>query len=182
MKKSASLSGSVKVVIAFHAVIAVILLSGFYLPGGFTESTPVFVVWHGNLVFGVLLLLTASPFFILISFLFSPPLHEQVYVLFPHENLAPILVGLLYLLVAYGLWKRRGLAWTVAAFFVLSSFVFDLIFALLIVPNPYGLIYWIGVVLNLFVLLRLAKREVREFYGNPLKKLKDAVFKSSRQT
>jgi len=182
VRKLGSLSRGAKAVIAFYVAIALILLSGFYLPGGIIETTPIFVVLHGNLVFGVLWYLTVGPFLLLISYLVSPPLHEQVYVLFPHENVAPILVGFLYLLVAYGLWKKGGSAWMVAALFALLSFVFDLVVGIVLSWHPSALIYWVGVILNFWVLRQLAKREVRELYGNPLKKLKDAVFKSSSQT
>jgi len=165
-----------RIVTGVYFVISLILISGFYLPGGISETTPTYIVWHGNLVFYVLLYLTMALFVELIGYLFSPPLHERVYQVFPHSNLAPLLMGVFYLFIAYGLWKKNGLAWTVAFFATALSVLSDL---LLFLPMPWGMLAWLGLFFNFFVVYQLTRLEVRELCGNPLKKLKDAIL--SRQ-
>jgi hypothetical protein len=46
---------------------------------------------------------------------------------------------------------------------------------------PLGIFGIFALVLNLFILYHLVQHEVRESYGNPLKKLKSAIFRRPRQ-
>jgi len=160
----ASTNKGLKIVMLLHFAISLILISGFYLPGGITDETPMYVVWHGNLVYFVLQYLTMSFFVLFISFLFYPPLHERIYQAFPHANLAPLLTGIFYLLIAYGLWRKRGVAWTVAVAAAVLTIPVDFLFAF---TPIWGLVGMLGLVVNLFIVYQLTRREVRELYGNP---------------
>ena len=160
-----------------YFVISLILASGFYLPGGILETSPSYIVWHGNLVGYVLWYLTMAPSVLFISYLFYPPLHERVYQIFPHSNLAPLLTGAFYLLIAYGLWRKKGSAWTVAFLTTPLAILTELL--LFIFTLPWGILALPGLILNFFIVYQLTRRDVRELYGDPLKKLRDVI--STRQ-
>ncbi|MCW4053140.1 MAG: DUF2127 domain-containing protein [Candidatus Bathyarchaeota archaeon] len=172
-----------KPVSVLYLALSLIFLSGFDLNGGggrILETTPIVVVVHGYVVLYALWFLTAGPVFLMISVLFYPPLHERVYQVFPHSNVAPILMGVLYLIIAYSLWKRQKPAWAFAVFSALSGLPVDFL-GMIFFPPPFSIFGMFALALNLFIFYHLIQHEARESYGNPLKKLKSAIFRRPRQ-
>jgi hypothetical protein len=171
----------VKSVVAIYVIIALILFGSLYLfvyfPGGIDQTTPIAVTLYSYLFTSVSWLLTITLFLLLVSCLFNPPLHERIWQVFPYASLIPIALGMFYLLIAYGLYKKKGWAWT----FALAS-------ALLTIPSDFFMMLqlWfvpmavIALILNIFIVHQLIQQEIRELYGNPFKKLKDALFRGDR--
>ena len=175
-----------KTVIAIYIFMSLILLSGFYFPPAWSmATTPIYIIWHSGLVYFILWFFTVTPFLILISSLFYPSLQGRIYKLFPYAFPAPVVIGVFYLLIAYGLWKKKGLAWTVAlvsAFLCLPADFLCMIMISIGYPAARFLwpFYMLGLIFNVFIVHQLVQQEVRELYGNPLKKLKDTIFKRPR--
>jgi hypothetical protein len=169
-----------KPVSVLYLALSLILLSGFNLPGGSIETMPIVVVVHGYIVLYALWFLTVGPVFLMISFLFYPPLHERVYRVFPHSNVAPYLMGVLYLVIAYSLWKRQKPAWAFAVFSALSGLPVDVL-GMVFFPPPFSIFGMFALVLNLFIIYHLIQHETRESYGNPLETLKSAILRRPRQ-
>jgi hypothetical protein len=66
--------------------------------------------------------------------------------------------GLIYLLLAWGLWSGRGWAWTITFIFT----ILNLIGSLLTVASGIGVI---SLIINLLILYYLTRPHVRAFFG-----------------
>lgn len=80
-----------------------------------------------------------------------------------------LLIGIFYLLVAYGLWNRKVWAWVLSKISTLISIFVSLFLSVYVVctHSPNLLPFLFGFILNLFITRYLTRPHVREFFRKP---------------